>query len=137
MPNWNDNIIKEFREHEGKVGGGFEGRPLLLLHHRGARSGTERVNPLAYQDLGDGAVAVFGSKGGADSNPDWYHNLIANPHLDPAEAADARLRRLRAKDQAPDPGDRPGAGGRPFREPLCLTPVWKPATDPSVSFPHP
>jgi len=79
MPNWNDNIIKEFREHEGKVGGGFEGRPLLLLHHRGARSGTEHVNPLAYQDLGDGAVAVFGSKGGADSNPDWYHNLIANP----------------------------------------------------------
>jgi deazaflavin-dependent oxidoreductase (nitroreductase family) len=37
------------------------------------------VNPLAYQDLGDGSVAVFGSRGGSDANPDWYHNLLANP----------------------------------------------------------
>ena len=77
---WNASIIEEFRANEGKVGGGFEGRPLLLLHHRGARSGIERVNPLAYQDLGDGSVAVFGSKGGAPTNPDWYHNLVADPH---------------------------------------------------------
>ena len=76
---WNARIIEEFRANEGRVGGMFEGRPILLLHHRGARTGTERVNPLAYQDLGDGSVAVFGSKGGAPTNPDWYHNLRANP----------------------------------------------------------
>lgn len=78
---WNKNIIEEFRANQGKVGGRFEGRPLLLLHHRGARTGTERVNPLAYQDLGDGAVAVFGSKGGAPTDPEWYHNVRANPEV--------------------------------------------------------
>jgi deazaflavin-dependent oxidoreductase (nitroreductase family) len=78
---WNTNIIEEFRANKGQVGGRFEGRPLLLLHHRGARTGTERVNPLAYQDLGDGSVAVFGSKGGAPTNPDWYHNVRANPEV--------------------------------------------------------
>ena len=76
--NWNDGIIAEFRQNEGRVGGPFEGRPLLLLHHTGAKTGIERVNPLAYQQVGE-AWAVFGSKGGAPTNPDWYHNLIANP----------------------------------------------------------
>lgn len=79
MADWNDRIIDEFRSNEGRVGGPFKGRPLLLLHHRGARSGIERVNPLALQDLGDGAWAVFGSKGGAPTDPDWFHNLRANP----------------------------------------------------------
>lgn len=79
MPDWNSGIIEEFRTNEGRVGGPFEGRPLLLLHHRGAKTGTERVNPLAYQTLDDGSLAVFGSKGGAPTNPDWYHNLRANP----------------------------------------------------------
>jgi deazaflavin-dependent oxidoreductase (nitroreductase family) len=80
MPSdWNTRIIEDFRANEGRVGGPFEGRPILLLHHTGAKSGTERVNPLAYQGLDDGAIAVFGSKGGAPSNPDWYHNLLANP----------------------------------------------------------
>jgi deazaflavin-dependent oxidoreductase (nitroreductase family) len=51
----------------------------VLLHHKGAKSGTERVNPLMYRDLGDGSIAVFASKGGAPTNPDWYHNLVANP----------------------------------------------------------
>ncbi len=78
MTDWNRGIIEEFRENEGRVGGPFQGRPLLLLHHRGARTGTERVNPLAYLKVGD-AYAVFASKGGAPTNPDWYHNLIANP----------------------------------------------------------
>ena len=76
---WNARIIDEFRSNEGRVGGPFEGRPILLLHHSGAKTGTERVNPLAYQDLGDGSIAVFGSKGGAPTNPDWYYNLQANP----------------------------------------------------------
>ena len=79
MEDWNQRIVEEFRANEGRVGGPFEGRPILLLHHRGAKTGTERVNPLAYQDVGSGAVAVFGSKGGAPTNPDWYHNLRANP----------------------------------------------------------
>jgi len=79
MADWNQHSIEEFRANEGRVGGPFDGRPILLLHHRGAKTGTERVNPLAYQDLGSGAFAVFGSKGGAPTNPDWYHNLRANP----------------------------------------------------------
>src|SRR5438874_9240314 len=78
VSNWNAKIVEEFRANEGRVGGPFEGRPLLLLHHTGARTGTERVNPLAYQKLVDG-YAVFASKGGAPTNPDWYHNLVANP----------------------------------------------------------
>lgn len=78
MSEWNNRIIDEFRENEGKVGGTFEGAPLLLLHHRGARTETERVTPLMYQDL-DGSYAVFASKAGADSNPDWLHNIKANP----------------------------------------------------------
>ena len=76
---WNLQIIEEFRANEGRVGDRFQGRSLLLLHHQGARSGTWRVNPLAYQQLEGGNVAVFGSKGGAPRNPDWYHNLVANP----------------------------------------------------------
>lgn len=76
--NWNDPIIQEFRANRGKVGGNFERQPLLLLHHRGARTGVERVNPVAYQKVGD-SYAVFASKGGSPTNPDWYHNLVANP----------------------------------------------------------
>jgi deazaflavin-dependent oxidoreductase (nitroreductase family) len=76
---YNQSIIDEFRARDGKVGGRFEGFPLVLLHHTGAKSGIERVNPLAYQRLGDDSVAVFASKGGAPTNPDWFHNLVANP----------------------------------------------------------
>jgi len=75
---WNRRIVDEFRANEGRVGGPFQGRPLLLLHHTGARSGVVRVNPLAYQRVGT-AYAVFASKGGAPKNPDWYYNLVANP----------------------------------------------------------
>jgi deazaflavin-dependent oxidoreductase (nitroreductase family) len=76
---WNKAIIAEFRANGGKVGGPFEGAPLLLLHSVGAKSGRTRVNPLVYQDLGHGRFAVFASKGGAPTNPDWYHNLVTNP----------------------------------------------------------
>ncbi len=79
MNDFNHQIIEEFRANEGRVGGGFEGAPLLLLHSTGARSGAERVNPMMYRDLDDGRVAVFASKGGAPTNPDWYHNLVAHP----------------------------------------------------------
>ena len=74
---WNARVIDEFRANDGKVKA-FEGRPLLLLHHKGAKTGTERVNPLVYLPVGDD-FAVFGSKAGAPTNPDWYHNLRANP----------------------------------------------------------
>jgi deazaflavin-dependent oxidoreductase (nitroreductase family) len=76
---YNTPVIEEFRANGGKVGGAFEGLPLVLVHHKGAKSGTERVNPLAYQRLDDDTVAIFASKGGAPTNPDWYHNLVANP----------------------------------------------------------
>jgi deazaflavin-dependent oxidoreductase (nitroreductase family) len=78
---WNRKIIDEFRANQGKVGGPFAGAPILLLHHKGAKTGTERVSPVAYHDLGDGRVAVFASKGGAPTNPDWFHNLVANPDV--------------------------------------------------------
>jgi len=65
MADPNQQVIDEFRANAGRVGGYFEGRTLLLLHHRGAKTGTERINPVAYQRLSDDSVAVFGSKGGA------------------------------------------------------------------------
>ena len=77
---WNSQIIAEFRANEGKVGGPFEGGTLLLLHTVGAKSGQQRVTPVMYQDIGDG-VAVFASKAGAPTNPDWYYNLLANPRV--------------------------------------------------------
>jgi deazaflavin-dependent oxidoreductase (nitroreductase family) len=76
---WNQGIIQEFRKNGGRVAS-FRAQPLLLLHHRGAKTRIERVNPLAYQEL-DGEYAVFASRGGAPRNPDWYHNLIANPDV--------------------------------------------------------
>lgn len=80
MSDWNSGIIDEFRDNEGKVGGVFEDRPLLLLHHRGAKTGTSRVSPLMYQRI-DAGYAIFASKSGADTNPDWFHNVIANPEV--------------------------------------------------------
>ena len=80
MSDWNAAIIDEFRARGGKVGGQFEGAPLLILHTTGARSGKERVTPLVYQPVGD-ALAIFASKGGAPTSPDWYHNLVANPKV--------------------------------------------------------
>jgi deazaflavin-dependent oxidoreductase (nitroreductase family) len=78
--NFNDRIIEEFRANGGEVGGPFEGTPLLLLTTVGAKSGTTRVNPVAYLEE-DGRRYVFASKAGAPSNPDWYHNLLANPNV--------------------------------------------------------
>jgi deazaflavin-dependent oxidoreductase (nitroreductase family) len=78
MEDFNAQIIDEFRSNEGVVGGMFEGMPLLLLHSTGAKSGEVRLNPLAYYDDG-GSYAIFGSKGGAPTNPAWYYNLKANP----------------------------------------------------------
>ena len=78
---FNAQIIEEFHTNEGRVGGMFEGMPLLLLHHTGAKSGKSRINPLAYQS-DDGRYVIFASKAGAPSNPDWYHNLKAQPNVE-------------------------------------------------------
>jgi len=81
MADWNSKIIEEFRGNEGKVGGPFEGAPLLLLHTVGARTGQPRVNPMMYRPV-PGGYAVFASKSGAPTNPDWYHNLLAHPKVE-------------------------------------------------------
>ncbi len=76
----NKKIIEEFRANNGKVGGRFEGKTLLLLHTKGAKSGEERINPVAcVRD--DGHLVVIASKGGAPTNPDWYYNVVANPQV--------------------------------------------------------
>ena len=75
---FNSTIIEAFRTNAGNVGGNFEGAPVLLLHSTGAKSGLERVNPMMYQAVGT-TWAVFASKAGAPTNPDWYHNIVANP----------------------------------------------------------
>lgn len=77
---FNQQIIDEFRQNAGIVGGPFEGAPLLLLHSTGRKSGEERITPVVYQKVGDG-WAVFASKAGAPTNPDWYHNLEAQPDV--------------------------------------------------------
>jgi deazaflavin-dependent oxidoreductase (nitroreductase family) len=77
----NKAIIEEFRANSGKVGGNFSKTTLLLLHTRGAKSGQERINPLAYHKSGDRFV-IIASKGGAPTNPDWYYNILANPTVE-------------------------------------------------------
>jgi deazaflavin-dependent oxidoreductase (nitroreductase family) len=78
MSSFNDAIIAEFRSHQGKVGGSFEGAPLLLLTTTGARSGKQHTNPLMYRADGDRWL-VFASYAGAPTNPAWYHNIVAHP----------------------------------------------------------
>lgn len=78
MTDRNNAIIEEFRSNAGQVGGYFEGRSLLLLHHVGARTGADRISPLLYERF-DGGYAIFASKGGAPTHPHWYHNIVANP----------------------------------------------------------
>jgi deazaflavin-dependent oxidoreductase (nitroreductase family) len=80
MNDFNQQIIDEFRANGGKVGGMFQGAPLLLLHTTGAKTGKDRVAPLAYRREGDDLV-VFGSKAGAPDHPDWFRNLVANPRV--------------------------------------------------------
>ena len=80
MDDFNARTIEEFRANSGRVGGMFENLPLLLLHNTGAKSGVDRVNPVAYLKDGDRYV-VFASKGGAPTHPGWFHNLMANPEV--------------------------------------------------------
>lgn len=103
VSDWNQQIIDEFRANEGRVGGNFEGAPLLLLHHIGRKSGTERVSPMMYQAVGD-AYAVFASKAGADTHPDWYRNLLEHPDVTVeigTETVALHARDLSAEERAP------------------------------------
>lgn len=76
---FNDEVAREFRANGGEVGGQFAGVPILLLTNTGAKSGQQRLNPLAYFNI-DGKIYIVGSFGGADKDPAWVHNLRANPH---------------------------------------------------------
>jgi deazaflavin-dependent oxidoreductase (nitroreductase family) len=101
VPDWNSKIIEEFRANDGKVGGPFEGAPLLLLHTVGAKTGQQRVNPMMYQTVPDG-YAVFASKGGAPDNPDWYRNLLAHPQV----SAEIGTRTVEVKARVAEGGER-------------------------------
>jgi deazaflavin-dependent oxidoreductase (nitroreductase family) len=101
MKAFNKNIVDEFRSNGGKVGGPFEGATLLLLHSTGAKSGQPRLAPLAYLTI-DGKIIIVGSKAGADTNPDWVHNLRANPraHIEiGTDAYDVTARELRQEER--------------------------------------
>lgn len=80
MNDWNRQTMEEFRANGGKVGGMWEGRPLLLLTTTGAKSGKRYTSPVMYLRDGD-RLLIFASKGGAPTNPDWYHNLVAHPEV--------------------------------------------------------
>jgi deazaflavin-dependent oxidoreductase (nitroreductase family) len=79
MSDWNTQVIEEFRANGGRVGGPFEGAPMVLVHHRGRKSGQEMVSPMMYlpHETDDDVIYVIASKGGAPENPGWYHNLTA------------------------------------------------------------
>jgi deazaflavin-dependent oxidoreductase (nitroreductase family) len=96
MKTFNKRIVDEFRANGGKVGGQFAGANLLLLTTTGAKSGEPRLAPLAYFTI-DGKLIIIGSKAGADTNPDWVHNLRANPrvHVEVGtDSYDAKTREL-------------------------------------------
>jgi deazaflavin-dependent oxidoreductase (nitroreductase family) len=106
MHDFNTKIIQEFRENGGRVvalaqGRPFEGVPMILLHHRGAKTGVERVTPVVYQKVGD-SCAVFATKGGSATRPAWYRNLMANPdcHVEIGTATlDVTARELEGKER--------------------------------------
>jgi deazaflavin-dependent oxidoreductase (nitroreductase family) len=95
---YNARVIAEFRANAGKVGGHFEGRSLLILHTTGAKTGKTRINPLMYVRDGDRYIIVA-SKAGADTDPDWYRNLRANPDVTIEVGADTLRARAVSADE--------------------------------------
>ena len=75
---FNKRNIAEFRANHGRVGGPFDGAPLVVLHTVGARSGKPRTNNMWYL-ADDDRYLLFASNAGGDGNPAWYWNLKANP----------------------------------------------------------
>lgn len=96
---FNTRVIREFRENDGRVGPPFEGAPMILVHHTGAKSGTERVTPLVYFPDGD-RYLIVASAAGAPNHPAWFHNVTANPRLtvEVATAEGARTVPVRAEE---------------------------------------
>jgi deazaflavin-dependent oxidoreductase (nitroreductase family) len=92
LDSYNQRVIEAFRANGGVVEPGLD---LLLLHHVGARSGRERVTPLAYWRVDDTSVVVLASNRGAPKNPDWYHNLVANPDAKTVIGSETFLARAR------------------------------------------
>ena len=82
VPNLNEQVIDDFRANGGYVGGPYEGAPIVLVHHVGAKTDTKRVSPLMYFPQEDGSMVILASAQGAPANPAWYHNLKANPRTD-------------------------------------------------------
>jgi deazaflavin-dependent oxidoreductase (nitroreductase family) len=76
-----EQVIADFRANSGRVGGPYEGARIILVHDRGAKTGRERVTPMTYFPQSDGSMVVVASNRGADSNPAWYHNLMAHPRV--------------------------------------------------------
>ncbi|GAA3865707.1 hypothetical protein GCM10022243_34810 [Saccharothrix violaceirubra] len=85
----NQAVIEEFRANGGVVGGAYEGRDLLLLHHQGARTGASHISPLCYLPAGE-ALVVVAANGGRPNHPGWYHNLVARPEVEVEVGADRR-----------------------------------------------
>jgi deazaflavin-dependent oxidoreductase (nitroreductase family) len=132
MQDFNTGVIEEFRANEGQVvalakGRPFEGIPMLLLHHRGARTHLERVSPLVYQTVGD-SYAVFATKGGAPTHPVWYGNLMANP--DTQVEIGTALRNVTAREL--DGNERKGVWERQ----KLLTPVFADYEDKTKGIRH-
>lgn len=96
---WNRGIIAEFRENGGKVGGPFEGAPMILLHTTGAKTGAARTNPLMTLPKGDDIV-VFASMGGAPRHPDWFHNIVAHPDVSVERGTETMKMHARIADPA-------------------------------------
>ena len=82
VDDFNSKIVAEFRANEGRVGGPLAGTPIMLIHHIGAKSGIERVTPLAYDMQGDGRFVIVASNGGSPTHPSWYYNLKASPTIE-------------------------------------------------------
>ena len=117
MKAFNKNLVEEFRANGGTVGGQFAGADLLLLTTTGAKSGQPRIAPLAYFTI-DGKIIIIGSKAGADTNPDWVHNLRANTRARievGADAYDVTSREL-SRDERDAIFDKVVAAAPPFGE---------------------
>jgi len=86
---YNTKIIKEFRANRGRVGGPWAGITLILIHHIGARSGIERVTPVAYHPQPGGRFAIWAANGGSPTHPNWYYNLKSHPEITAEAGAQA------------------------------------------------
>src|SRR5260221_74529 len=78
---YNTKIINEFRANQGRVGGIWEGATLILIHHIGTRSGTERITPVACSPGGEGLFAIWAANGGSPAHPTWYYTLKTQPQI--------------------------------------------------------